>query len=276
MPEYIDIHAHVNFEAYKEDREETIKRALDAKTWIINVGTQKDTSLSAVQLAHKYEKGVYAIIGLHPVHTSSSYHDENELGVRGKKFTENGELFDFEFYKKIAGDPKVVAIGECGLDYFRLDESSIEKQKETFIQCIKLANEVGKPLMLHIRSNKERSAYTEAVQILKEHAEVRGDVHFFAGSVEEAKSFLDLGFTLSFTGVITFAKEYAEVIKYAPIDLIMSETDCPYVTPIPYRGKRNEPLYVQEVVKKIAEIKGLPLEEVREQIIKTAFRVFSL
>ncbi len=130
--------------------------------------------------------------------------------------------------------------------------------------------------MLHIRSNKERSAYTEAVQILKEHAEVRGDVHFFAGSVEEAKSFLDLGFTLSFTGVITFAKEYAEVIKYAPIDLIMSETDCPYVTPIPYRGKRNEPLYVQEVVKKIAEIKGLPLEEVREQIIKTAFRVFSL
>ncbi len=84
MPEYIDIHAHVNFEAYKEDREETIKRALDAKTWMINVGTQKDTSLSAVQLAHKYEKGVYAIIGLHPVHTSASYHDENELGEGGK------------------------------------------------------------------------------------------------------------------------------------------------------------------------------------------------
>ena len=166
-------------------------------------------------------------------------------------------------------NPKVVGIGECGLDYYRLDSDSIEKQKEAFIAQIELANEFNKPLMLHIRQ-----AYQDALAILKEHTKVKGNIHFFAGSLEEAKAFIELGFTLSFTGVITFTHDYDEVIKNIPLEMIMSETDAPYVAPVPYRGKRNEPVYVSEVVKRIAEIKNLPESEVAEAIISNARRVY--
>ena len=132
MPEYIDIHAHTNFNAYSEDREEVIKRTLEENVWVINVGTQQDTSMKAVEMAHQHQKGVYAIIGLHPVHTSKSYHDENELGGEGKAFTSRGESFDHDYYLNLVRDEKVVAIGECGLDYYRLEEESIKKQKEAF------------------------------------------------------------------------------------------------------------------------------------------------
>lgn len=277
MPKYIDIHSHVNFKAFDEDRDVVIRRALDAGTWVINVGTQIDTSKKAIEMAHQYEEGVYAIIGLHPIHTGASFHDEKELGEGGKEFTSRGEVFDKEKYIELCRDEKVVGIGECGLDYYRCDPEYVEKQKKAFIEQIEVANEVGKPLMLHIRNNPEDktlNAYRDALEILKQHAKVKGDVHFFAGSVEDAKSFVDFGFTLSFTGAITFGKNYEEVIKSIPLEMIMSETDAPYVTPVPHRGKRNEPIYVSEVVKKIAEIKGLPETKVAEAIIQNAKRVF--
>ncbi len=279
MPKYIDIHSHVNFKAFDEDRDEVIKRALENDTWVINVGTQIDTSKKAVEMANQYKEGVYAIIGLHPIHTGASYHDEKELGEGGKEFTSRGENFDKDAYRELLKDPKVVGIGECGLDYFRLTEESVEKQKNDFIAQIELANEFNKPLMLHIRNNpedKSHNAYADALEILKACSKVKGDVHFFAGSVEDAKAFVDFGFTLSFTGVITFASSYDEVIKVTPLDMIMSETDSPYVTPAPHRGKRNEPVYVSEVVKKIAEIKGLPEAEVAQAIINNAKRVFDI
>lgn len=280
---YIDVHTHVNFSAFDHDREEVIKRSLDAGVGMINVGTQKDTSQKAVELAEKYD-GVYAIIGLHPIHTDKSFHDDKELGEGGKEFTSRGETFDHDFYKKLATHPKAVAIGECGLDFYRItnNESGItnenvrKKQEDIFRKHIELALEVDKPLMLHIRN-----AYTESLSILKSYivnrdSTLRGDVHFFAGTWEEAKLFLDLGFTLSFTGVITFTHDYDEVIRNTPLNMILSETDAPYVAPIPYRGKRNEPLYVREVVAKIAEIKGLPLEEVKKAMLENAKRAFSL
>lgn len=279
MPTYIDIHSHVNFKAFDEDRDVVIQRALENDTWVINVGTQIDTSKKAVEIAREYKEGVYAIIGLHPIHTGASFHDEKELGVGGAEFTSRGEVFDKEKYLELLRDPKVVAVGECGLDYFRCTEESIEKQKIAFIGQIEIANEIGKPLMLHIRNNpenKELNAYSDALELLKQHAKVKGDVHFFAGSWEDAKGYLDFGFTLSFTGVITFASSYDEVIRNTPLDMIMSETDAPYVSPVPYRGKRNEPLYVSEIVKKIAEIKGLPEREVAEAIINNAKRVFKI
>lgn len=279
MPKYIDIHSHVNFRAFDEDRDEVIKRALDNDTWVINVGTQIDTSRGAVELANKYDQGVYAIIGLHPIHTGASFHDEKELGVGGAEFTSRGEVFDKEKYRELLRNPKVVGIGECGLDYYRMDAESIEKQKKAFIEQIELANEFSKPLMLHIRNNPEdrtHDAYLDALEILKEHAKVRGDVHFFAGNASVAKQFLDFGFTLSFTGVITFTDAYDKVIKETPLDMIMTETDSPYVTPAPYRGKRNEPSYVREVVKKIAAVKGLPEDEVARAVIKNAERVFGI
>ncbi len=268
-PKYIDIHSHVNFKAFDADREELIASTVAAGTWMMNVGTQRDTSQFAVDLAHKFDTGVYAAIALHPIHTSASHHDEQELGGEGKAFTSRGETFDPNFYETLGRDPKVLAIGECGLDYYRLEDESIVKQKDVFIKHIEVANALGKPLMLHIRQ-----AYKDAYDILKTHATVKGDVHFFAGTWEEAKWFLDLGFTLSFTGVITFTHDYDEVVKNAPLDMIMSETDCPYVTPVPHRGKRNEPMYVEEVVKKIADIRGEDQEKVRLQILANAKRVF--
>lgn len=270
-PKYIDIHAHVNFSAFDANRDEVIKRALESGTWVVNVGTQIDTSRKAVGIAEKYDEGVYAIVGLHPIHTSASFHDTKELGDGGKEFTSRGEIFDKDVYREFLKNPKVVGIGECGLDYYRLEKDSIEKQKQAFIEQIKLANEFKKPLMLHIRN-----AYADALEILKVHARVKGNVHFFAGSIEEARAFLDFGFTLSFTGVITFTHDYDEVIKNTPLDMIISETDAPYVAPVPHRGGRNEPSYVREVVRKIAEIKNLSEGEVAKAILSNAKKVFNI
>ncbi len=296
MPKYIDIHSHVQFNAFDADRDEVMKRAFENDTMVINVGTQIDTSKNAVALADKYEKDVYAIVGLHPIHTGASYHDKKELGEGGKEFVSRGEIFDKDAYRELLKNPKVVGVGEVGLDYYRMDEESISKQREALIAQIELANEFNKPIMLHIRNNPENkgrtsmdgarhdfaksNAYFDALEILKEHYKGReqdkGDVHFFAGGVEEAKAFLEFGFTLSFTGVITFTTQYDEVVKNTPLDMIMTETDCPYVTPAPHRGKRNEPMYVREVVKKIALIKGLPEDEVAKAIMANAQRVFKI
>lgn len=267
---HFDAHTHVNFIAFKDDMDAAIARAAEAGVGMNTVGTQFDTSKEAVAIAEKYEN-VYATIGLHPIHTGKSYHDEKELGEGGKAFTSRGEDFDSAAYEALAASPKVIAIGECGLDYYRLEEHTKKTQEEAFIQQIELANKLEKPLMLHIRN-----AYDDALAVLKAHAKVKGDVHFFAGDWNIAKKFLDFGFTLSFTGVITFARDYDEVIKNAPLDMLLSETDAPYVAPVPYRGKRNEPAYVVEVVKAIARIKGEDEETVREQLMGNARRVFGL
>src|SRR3989344_4283382 len=240
---YFDAHCHVNFVAYDGDREETIIRAKEAGVGMNVVGTQFDTSKSAVALAEQYNN-VWATIWLHPIHTSKSYHDEKELGpIDGSPpaggFTSRGERWDMAIYRHMAESPKVIAIGECGLDYYRCDESTKEVQKKAFIEQIELANKLQKPLMLHIRN-----AYDDALEILKVHAKVKGDVHFFAGDWTVAKKFLDLGFTLSFTGVLSFTHDYDEVVKDAPFNMLLSETDAPYVAPVPHRGRRNEPTYV--------------------------------
>ena len=269
-PKYFDCHTHVNFVAFKDDADATIKRAQDAGVGMIMVGTQYDTSEDAVRVAEAHDD-VYAAIGLHPIHSTKSYHDEKELGEGGKEFTSRGEVFDAARYEALAASPKVVAIGECGLDYYRLEGDTKKVQEETFVQQIEMANRLNKPLMLHIRN-----AYEDSLALLKAHAKVKGDVHFFAGNWDIAKQFLAEGFTLSFTGVLTFARDYDEVVRNAPLDMLLTETDAPYVAPKPYRGKRNEPAYVVEVAKAIAEIRGEPLERVTEQLAANARRVFSL
>lgn len=270
MIRFFDAHTHTNFVAYNEDREEVILRAREHEVAMNIVGTQKDTSKAAVELAEKYDN-VYATIGLHPIHTSKSYHDAKELGEGGKEFTSRGEVFDMVAYEEMGSSPRVIAVGECGLDYFRLEEKTKEVQSAAFIQQIELANKLEKPLMLHIRN-----AYEDALEIIKAHANVKGDVHFFAGNWDIAKKFLDFGFTLSFTGVLTFTHDYDEVVKNAPLDMVLSETDAPYVTPVPHRGKRNEPSYVVEVVRAIARIRGEDFENVAAQIKENARRVFGV
>ncbi len=271
---YIDIHGHLNFSAFDKDRDEVAKRATDLDVTFVTVGTQKDTSTKALTLAEKYNQ--FAIIGLHPIHTSKSFHDEAELGEGGKEFTSKGEKFDYDFYLSLAKKEKVVGIGECGLDFFHFDEDNEKIQIENFLMQIDLANEVKKPLMLHLRSGKEKNAYRDAFKILKDKVKVPIDLHFFAGGVEEVKMFLDIGAYFSFTGVVTFTKDYNEVVKYIPKDRIMSETDCPYVPPVPYRGKRNEPSYVIETVRKLAEIKSEECADFEKTIIKNAETFFKI
>lgn len=283
-PEYIDIHAHVNFDAYDIDRSDVLKRARDAGVWMINVGTHFETSKQVVELAEKEQGGVYAIIGLHPIHTSplSVTHADPNESTSPIKIYETGEIFNKEAYRELLKSPRVVGIGECGLDFFRLPEhvqlagDVIERQKKAFREQIELAIEFDKPIMIHARES-----YKEILEIIDEYlstssGRLRGNAHFFAGSVEEANAFLERGFTLSFTGVITFAKQYRELIQMTPLDKIMAETDCPYVTPVPYRGTRNEPMHVREVVRKIADIKGLELDVVKKALVDNAFSMFRL
>ena len=281
----IDIHSHVQFAAYDTDRDEVMARAREAGIGMINVGTQQDTSKAAVELAHKYPEIAYATIGLHPIHTSKSHHDEQELGLADQKFTSRGEEFDYDFYKKLGADPKVVAIGECGLDYYRLTSETQNAQRVAFEKQIELAVELQKPLMLHIRNARGISgegayddvlAMLDATRYTARATRSPGDVHFFAGDWPTAKKFLDLGFALSFTGVITFTHDYDEVVKNTPLDMILSETDSPYITPVPLRGKRNEPINVKYVVAKIAELKKLPLEHVQSALLQNAKRVFKM
>ncbi len=301
---FFDAHTHTNLAAFRDDYREAVGRMLDAGGGLINVGTQKDTSRRAVEIAHEFsseggDAPVFAAVGLHPIHTSASFHDEEELGPpfapavgatggkeRRNSFMSRSEIFDHEYYKKLALDPKVVGIGECGLDYYRIENNELgirEKQIAAFEEQIKLAHEVQKPLMIHCRK-----AFNDLIDIIIHNSKFLiqdnpGIIHFFTGTKEDAAKLLELGFSFTFGGVVTFPPragkregDYDEVIKFLPLDRILSETDAPYVAPVPYRGKRNEPMYVQEVVKKLAELKEISEEEMRSITVKNTKRVFGL
>lgn len=290
---HFDIHGHVSFPAFDADRDQVIARAYESGVAMITVGTDIETSRKAIEIAERYDN-VWATVGMHPVHTCESVNDPFESG-RPEKNIRAPQYLDKQAFLELANHPKVVAIGECGLDYFHVDESGISREKEIFIEQIDIANTVGKPLMLHVRNPKaiktdnsglgnkdngakafSKSAYLDAVEILKEHAKVDFDFHFFSGSMEEARAILDIGGYVSFDGPITFAQEYESVVRNVPLDRIMSETDCPYASPVPYRGKRNEPVYVIEIVKAIARIKGQSLEDVARILLDNAKSFFHL
>jgi len=249
---------------------------------VINVGTKESTSRRAVELALEADN-CFAIIGLHPIHTVPGTHDEAEIGDGGQSFTSQGEIFNRDFYRHLAGSGKVVGIGECGFDYYHTPAGSYEAEEKAFIAQIELANELNLPLMIHTRgpqpgkaSPTGRSVYTDVYEVLKQYAKVPFNVHFYAGTTDEAERFFELGGTISFTGVITFATDYEALVKNAPLELIHAETDAPYVAPVPYRGRRCEPFMVQEVYKKIAAIKGISEEVVQIQLLKNATRQYKL
>ncbi len=246
MPKYFDIHSHLNFKDYDLDKEEVIARLKETDTHTITVGTDLESSKSAIELSEKYEN-IYACIGVHPVNNPS-------------------RSFEKEKFEALIKHPKVVAVGECGMDFFHADKTTdYERQKNLFLEQLDLAIKHNKPVMIHARN-----AYEEIIEILEHYPSIRGNVHFFAGSWEVAQKFLKLGFTMSFTGVITFTKDYDEVIRNLPLEAIMSETDAPYVAPVPHRGKRNEPSFVNEVVKRIAEIRGEDEETLRAVLVNNA------
>ncbi len=268
-PFFFDIHAHVNDAQFDTDRMAVIARMRERGVWAIMVGTDRKTSQDVAMMASFADEGVFGAIGVHPI---------DDMDGR----------FIEEFFEDLAKYQRIVAVGECGIDYSRLAYISDvgaekERQKKLFERQIDFAIEKDLPLMIHCRdSNKALAdAHRDLLNILVEKKKIagsrlRGDIHFFSQTIDIAREYFALDFTISFTGVITFSSEYDEVIRQAPLDRIMSETDCPYVAPYPYRGKRNEPIYVEEVVKKIAEIRGEDFETVRIALVQNAMRVFNI
>jgi len=261
-----DSHCHPQFPQYDADREEVIKRTLAAGCGMICVGTDLEMSKKAIELAEKYppspssfgRAGVWATVGLHP--------DAKEV---------NDSRFTIYEHEELARHPKVVAIGEIGLDYYRTPEKEKqERQKEVFQQFLELGRKVNKPVIIHCRD-----AYNDLISILKSHivnhkSAPWGVVHSFTSNFELAKKFLDLDLCLGLNGIITFSKEYNDMVAEVPLERILIETDAPYLAPVPNRGKRNEPLFVEFIARHIAEIKKVSFEKVASQTTKNAEKLF--
>ncbi|WP_416807152.1 TatD family hydrolase [Bacillus safensis] len=251
-----DTHAHLNAEQYNEDLEQVIERAKSEKVEkIVVVGFDRPTITRAMELIEEYDF-IYAAIGWHPV-DAIDMTDE-----------------DLAWIKDLSQHEKVVAIGEMGLDYY-WDKSPKDVQKEVFRRQIALAKEVKLPIVIH-----NRDATEDVVTILKEEgaAEVGGIMHCFTGSLETAKACMEMNFYISFGGPVTFknAKKPKEVVKEIPSDKLLIETDCPYLTPVPFRGKRNEPSYVKYIAEQIAELREISFEELTELTTKNAKKVFRI
>ncbi|PIV46016.1 hydrolase TatD [bacterium (Candidatus Moisslbacteria) CG02_land_8_20_14_3_00_36_53] len=275
----IDTHAHLNFNIYKNDYDEIIRRSLENNTWMINVGTQYNTSKKAIEIARRYKSGVYAAIGLHPIHLETGLvkikNDTEEIEVNTKE-----EDFDYEKYKGLAQSKKVVAIGEMGLDYYyrpktkkKLEEFK-NKQKEVFLQHLDLVKELNLPIIFHCRM-----AHDDLIKILNTRYKIqdtkpRGVVHCFTGTWEQAGQYLEMGLYLGFNGII-FKLNLDEIIKRTPLERILVETDCPYLTPPPMVG-RNEPFYVRYVAERIAKVKNLSFEEIAKITTENAKRLFKI
>lgn len=251
-----DTHAHLNAEQYNDDLKEVMERAQAAGVSnIVVVGFDRVTINRAMELAERHDF-IYACVGWHPV-------DAIDM-------TEE----DLNWIEELASHPKVVALGEMGLDY-HWDKSPHDIQKEVFRKQIRLAKKVKLPIVIH-----NRDATSDIVEILKDEGaeEVGGIMHCFSGSVEIAKQCLDMNFYISLGGPVTFknAKKPKEVALEVPLDKLLIETDCPYLTPHPYRGQRNEPSYVKLVAMEIAEIKGLTFEEIAKATSDNAKRLFGI
>ncbi len=290
MPYLIDTHAHINFREFKEDGHEVIKKTLKENVWLINVGAEYKTSKRAVDYANNYKEGVYAAVGLHPIHLEGM-EIKGEINEQKIEFTTRAEELDIEKYRQLAQNEKVVAIGEIGLDYKindkKREEEIKEKQKETFFNQLDLALQMNKPVIIHCRQ-----AYDDLIDVVNAFqascatcpiacpgaggGKLRGVVHCFVGSLKTAQRLVGMGFYLGFNGVITYSTSYDKVIEGIPLEKMILETDCPYLTPLPKKGERNKPLNVKFIAGKIAHLKDVNIEEVAEQTTKNARELFGV
>lgn len=289
-----DTHCHLQFNIYKNNLNEVIKRCQERQAFLNIVGSQKDTSRAAVELAEKHNN-YYATIGLHPVHLHATHIDEEE-----SSFFSREESFDKDLYRELAKSKKVKGIGECGIDLFHIPEDVptekiLDKQKQEFIKQIELAKELDLALVVHARNpepakeNILPNAYDIVIQILKEqdikNKNLRTVIHCYGGDWKQAQQFLDLGCYVGFTGIITFparktnpkpTENLLEVAQKIPLDRIVVETDAPYLAPQAYRGKQAEPWMIEEVAQKIGELRGLSQKEVLEITQKNALNLFKI
>lgn len=249
----IDTHCHIFDKKFDGIQEEIIKEALDMNVKkLLVVGYDKETSIKAIELANKYDF-CYASIGLHP----SEVQKETDL--------------DLSWIDELVHSPKVVAVGEIGLDYY-WDKSYVEKQKEFFELQIRKAKQYNLPIIVHCRD-----AINDCFNILKE-KQISGVLHCYSGSYEMAKEFVKRGYYLGIGGVVTFKNsvEIKKVVTEIDLNYLLSETDCPYLSPEPFRGKVNHPGYTKFVVSKIAELKHMDINEVEEALYKNASKLFKI
>ena len=280
----VDTHAHLNLSAFDKDRDFIIKKCLKNNIGMINVGTNYETSIKAVEIAQKYQRGVFAAIGLHPINLDTGLVKiKKDLSESRASFCERE--FDYEKYERLAKNKKVVAIGEIGLDYYWKPKTTKKKelfkkfQKDLLVKQLKLANELNLPIIFHCRM-----AYEDLLKILKEQKtknkkQFRGVIHCFTGNWKQAKECLKMGLYIGFNGII-FKKiegiDFKEIILGTPLEKILIETDCPYLTPPTFPEKRNNPLAVKYILKEISEIKKIPQENLEKITTENAMKLFNL
>lgn len=280
-PYLIDSHCHLHFPPYADDRKAVLARMREKNIWGITIGTALSNSEKGIEFAEEHE-GIWATAGMHPEHFTSDFHDENEGEVHEK-------TLDEERLERIANSSKkVVAIGETGLDFYRIDEGrnaveARQEQEAAFRKQLAVAQKLDLPVVLHCRDALHRLA-----EIFQEEAaagrKYRGVVHSFTGTWDEAKPLLDLGLYISVNGIATFPLRKNQkpedaidrTIERIPLEKLLVETDSPYLAPSPYRGKRNEPSYVEEVAKHVAKVRGMTLEEVAKATTANAIELFKL
>lgn len=247
-----DSHAHYDDRMYDEDREAlfAVMFSEERLSGILTIGCSERSSREAIRLAESHDK-IYAAVGFHPDHA---------------------EQVDIALLEELLKHPKVVAIGEIGLDYYYEDPGR-EIQQKAFRMQLELAQKTGYPVIVH-----DRDAHGDILEIVKEYPGVKGVFHSYSGSVEMAKILLDLGWYLSFSGVVTFknARQAPDVARMVPEDRYLTETDCPYLTPVPFRGKRNDSGKMYYTVEKLAELRGVLFQTVEEQTEANARRLFGI
>ena len=249
---FVDTHCHLDDERFNEDREEVLKRIEEKMEFVVNVGFDLPSSKTSVEYSNTYPF-IYSAIGVHPT-SISEYNDEVEK-----------ELIE------LSKNKKVVAIGEIGLDYYWMEDEK-EVQKEGFRKQMRLAEKLNLPVIIH-----SRNAMADTIEILNEFPNVRGIVHCYPGSFESAMN-IPNNYYFGVGGVLTFknSKKTVEFVNKIDISKLVIETDSPYLTPVPFRGKRNEPIYTEYVVKKIAEIKNIPVEEVLRITTENAKKIYEI
>ena len=262
---FVDSHAHLEGSRYDSDRDDVIARARAAgilNILAVGTGVGPGTLDCAVKLADEYSF-IYATVGIHP-------HEAN-LATNA----------DFQELEVLAKRPKVIAWGEIGLDYF-YDHSPREIQQQIFLKQLGLAQAAKLPLVIHCRpSENSNNAWDDCLATLEQHwrsSGLGGILHCFTGDLSYAKRALDIDFMISFAGNVTFpkAQQIRDTAKEVPLDRMLIETDCPFLAPVPHRGKRNEPAFVKEVARQLAELRGLPIEKIAEQTTRNFYRFFSL
>ena len=270
----IDTHCHLNFEDFDIDRDEIIGQCLNNDVWMINVGVDYKSSKEVIELAEKHKKGVYASVALHPHNVGQPDKSASRILTGPPKCPDIVGTFG-----GLAKHPKVVAVGECGLDYMFCedDEKTQKLQQKVFIQHLELAKELKKPVIIH-----SRRLFPEILEIIrntKYELPNTGVLHCYMGRWSYAEEYLKLGFYISFTGLIAYARDYDKVIRNIPLDRILLETDAPYLPPIRQaqgKSQRNTPLNIKYIAQKIAEIKGVPFEKVAKQTTKNAKELFMI